>query len=55
MTPKNMVRGWNAEVKQSVLVRTGHGHDTEKDLGADAERVVVVDDFPGAAEWILDR
>jgi D-glycero-D-manno-heptose 1,7-bisphosphate phosphatase len=45
--------GWNAGVRQSILVRTGYGAKLEPGLGADAGRTVVVDDVPAAAEWIL--
>lgn len=45
--------GWNAGVKQSLLVRTGYGAEWEPKLGADAERAVVVDDVVAAAGWIL--
>jgi D-glycero-D-manno-heptose 1,7-bisphosphate phosphatase len=45
--------GWNAGVKRSILVRTGYGAELER-AGADKlKRAVVVDDLPGAAEWIL--
>jgi len=45
--------GWNAGVRQSILVRTGYGRSLEAQLGDDARRTVVVDDVPAAAEWIL--
>lgn len=45
--------GWNAGVQQSILVRTGYGAETERDLGANSSRAVVVDDLVAAAEWIL--
>lgn len=45
--------GWNAGVKQSLLVRTGYGVEWEPKLGDDAKRAVVVDDVAGAARWIL--
>lgn len=45
--------GWNAGVRQSILVRTGYGAELESSLGADAARTVVVDDMAAAAEWIL--
>jgi D-glycero-D-manno-heptose 1,7-bisphosphate phosphatase len=44
--------GWDAGVRQALLVRTGYGAEYEKTLRADASRVVV-DDLCGAAEWIL--
>lgn len=46
--------GWNAGVKQSLLVRTGYGAEWEPKLAADAGRAVVVDDVAAAARWILD-
>jgi len=45
--------GWNAGVRQSILVRTGYGAELESKLGPPAERTVVVDDLAAAAEWIL--
>lgn len=44
--------GWNAGVKQSILVRTGYGTETESKGGLKA--AVVVDDLPAAADWILN-
>ncbi len=46
--------GWNAGVRQGLLVRTGYGAEWEAKLGEDAERAVVVDDAAAAARWILD-
>lgn len=45
--------GWNAGVKQAILVRTGYGAETERQLADQPGRAVVVDDLPAAAEWIL--
>jgi D-glycero-D-manno-heptose 1,7-bisphosphate phosphatase len=45
--------GWNAGVRQSILVRTGYGGELEPKLGSDAHRTVVVEDLAAAAEWIL--
>ncbi len=45
--------GWNAGVQHSLLVRTGYGAKTEKEAAAKLESAVVVDDLPGAADWIL--
>lgn len=46
--------GWNAGVRQSILVRTGYGIEVEAALGSgDRMRTVVVDDLSAAAEWIL--
>ncbi len=47
--------GWNAGVKQSLLVRTGYGAAVERKEPAKVARAVVVDDLPAAAEWILGR
>ena len=43
--------GWNAGVKQSLLVRTGYGAKVEKQGGL--KNAVVVDGLTEAAEWIL--
>jgi D,D-heptose 1,7-bisphosphate phosphatase len=45
--------GWNAGVRQSILVRTGYGSQVESRLGTDGARAVVVDDVTSAATWIL--
>jgi len=45
--------GWNAGVRQSLLVRTGYGAETERKHPDKMARAVVVDDLPAAAEWIL--
>ena len=44
--------GWNAGVKQSILVRTGYGAEVEKE--SQLGEAVVVDDLPAAATWILN-
>ena len=44
--------GWNADVKQAILVRTGYGAECEQKLGKELGRTVVVDDLTGAADWI---
>lgn len=44
--------GWNAGVKQSLLVRTGYGREVERK--ADLNGAAVVDDLPAAADWILN-
>ncbi|MGA2789090.1 MAG: HAD family hydrolase [Verrucomicrobiota bacterium] len=46
--------GWNAGAKQSILVRTGYGAKLEKVEAEKLKRAVVVDDLPGAADWILN-
>ena len=45
--------GWNAGVRQSILVRTGYGAQLEQVETEKLKRAVVVDDLTGAAEWIL--
>jgi D-glycero-D-manno-heptose 1,7-bisphosphate phosphatase len=45
--------GWNAGVKQSLLVRTGYGAELERTHAAKLAHAVVVDDLPAAADWIL--
>ena len=46
--------GWNAGVKKSILVRTGYGAELERDEVEALARAVVVDDLPGAVDWILN-
>jgi len=45
--------GWNAGVKQSLLVRTGYGAEVERNSGEKLRSAMVVDDLATAAEWIL--
>jgi D-glycero-D-manno-heptose 1,7-bisphosphate phosphatase len=45
--------GWNAKVRQSILVRTGYGAKFERSNPEVAQRAVVVNDIRAAAEWIL--
>jgi len=45
--------GWNAGVKKSILVRTGYGAELERRKSDKLKRAVIVDDLPGAADWIL--
>ncbi len=47
--------GWNAGVKQSILVRTGYGRKVEKESPGELKDAVVVDDLNGMAEWILNQ
>lgn len=44
--------GWNAGVKQSILVRTGYGSRVEQQTALEG-RAVILDDLVGAADWIL--
>ena len=45
--------GWNAGVKQSILVCTGYGAELARAEADKVARAVVVNDLPAAAEWIL--
>jgi D-glycero-D-manno-heptose 1,7-bisphosphate phosphatase len=45
--------GWNAEVKKSLLVRTGYGAEVERREPEKVNRAAVVQDMAAAAEWIL--
>lgn len=45
--------GWNAGVKQSILVRTGYGAAVERNEAAKLARAVIVDNVPAAVDWIL--
>jgi D-glycero-D-manno-heptose 1,7-bisphosphate phosphatase len=47
--------GWNAGVKQSILVRTGYGAGLEQMEAEKLKRAVVVDDLNCAADWILKQ
>ena len=47
--------GWNAGVKQSVLVRTGYGADVEKSAPDQVRAALVVDDLGAAVERILNN
>jgi len=46
--------GWNAGVKQSVLVRTGYGAGVEKSAPDQIRAALVVDDLGAAVERILN-
>jgi D-glycero-D-manno-heptose 1,7-bisphosphate phosphatase len=45
--------GWNAGVRQSILVRTGYGAGVERSTPEKLARAVVVEALPDAAAWIL--
>ncbi len=45
--------GWNAGVKQSILVRTGYGAGLEQAEAENLKRALIVDDLTAAADWIL--
>jgi D-glycero-D-manno-heptose 1,7-bisphosphate phosphatase len=44
--------GWNAGVKNSILVRTGYGAELEKESPAELSRAKVVNNLSEMAEWI---
>ena len=46
--------GWNAGVKQALLVRTGYGAEVEKKSAEKLAKAVVVDDLAAAVECILN-
>lgn len=46
--------GWNAGVRQSLMVRTGYGAKQEREFSDKLARAVIVNDLPAAAEWILN-
>src|SRR3989441_7259981 len=45
--------GWNAGVKQSILVRTGYGATVEKTERAQVQKALIADDLAAAVECIL--
>ena len=45
--------GWNAGVKKSIFVRTGYGAKVERTGDVKLKEALIVDDVPGAVEWIL--
>jgi D-glycero-D-manno-heptose 1,7-bisphosphate phosphatase len=45
--------GWNAGVKQCLLVRTGYGAELERASADKLSAAAVVDDLAAAAEWII--
>ncbi len=47
--------GWNAGIKQCLLVRTGYGAELERTADSKLATAVVVDDLPAAAQWILSH
>lgn len=46
--------GWNAGVKQSILVRTGYGAEVEKKSAAGLKDALIVDNLSEAINWILN-
>ena len=47
--------GWNAGVRKCILVRTGYGAELEREALPATNLAIIVDDLPGAAEWILKQ
>ena len=47
--------GWNAGVKQSILVRTGYGATAESKTPEALKQAAVVNDLAAAADWILSQ
>ena len=47
--------GWNAGVKQCLLVRTGYGAELERTSSDKLSRAAVVDDLSAAAQLILKQ
>jgi D-glycero-D-manno-heptose 1,7-bisphosphate phosphatase len=47
--------GWNAGVKQSILVRTGYGAEVERKAANQLRGAPVVDDLPAAKTFILSH
>ena len=45
--------GWNAGLRQSLLVRTGYGAELERAAPGSLRSAPIADDLRGAAEWIL--
>jgi D-glycero-D-manno-heptose 1,7-bisphosphate phosphatase len=45
--------GWNAGLKQCILVRTGYGAQVERDQADKLKLATVVDDLPAAADLLL--
>lgn len=45
--------GWNAGVKQSLLVRTGYGAKLEQNSPEQLTRAIVVNGLKDVADWIL--
>jgi D-glycero-D-manno-heptose 1,7-bisphosphate phosphatase len=47
--------GWNAGVKQCILVRTGYGAQTESASAGKLGGAVVLNDLAAAADWITGQ
>lgn len=46
--------GWNAGLKQCLLVRTGYGAAVERECRGKLREAVVVDNLVAASNWILE-
>jgi D-glycero-D-manno-heptose 1,7-bisphosphate phosphatase len=47
--------GWNAGLQKCLLVRTGYGAELERAAPDKLTRAIIVDDLPGAADWIITQ
>ena len=47
--------GWNAGVKQCLLVRTGYGAELEHASADGLGAAAVVEDLSAAAQWIIEH
>jgi len=47
--------GWNAGVKQSILVRTGYGAQVEKKHRGELSQAIILDNLNEVANWILKK
>jgi D-glycero-D-manno-heptose 1,7-bisphosphate phosphatase len=47
--------GWNAGVKESLLVRTGYGAELERASAGKLGAATVVHDLAAAAQWIIEH
>jgi D-glycero-D-manno-heptose 1,7-bisphosphate phosphatase len=45
--------GWNAGLKQCILVRTGYGAELERTEAVKLKRAVIVEHVPGAVDFLL--
>jgi D-glycero-D-manno-heptose 1,7-bisphosphate phosphatase len=45
--------GWNADVRRSILVRTGYGRKVEEQEKEKLAEAIVVDDLGAAVDWVL--
>ncbi len=45
--------GWNAGVRRSLLVRTGYGAQTEREMVSQLRNALVVNDLAESSDWII--